>query len=292
LDETAVKDPSIVYYRGYWHLFYTCRGRGRYGLGYVRAETLEEMGNAERHDLSYLDTAYCAAPQVFYFEPQKMWYLIYQNRGGNYLPVYSTNSDLFSPRGWSAPRALIEHNDDRRKIDFWIICDSLKAYLFYADNDSRVYRMSTELDSFPKGFSRPQLAVELRTLDYEVHEAAHVYRLKQGGGYLMIAECVRLRDPGYLNRFITALQAAALGGDWQPYPELQNGVFAGAENVFFGGDCWTFNLSHPEMIRTGYNQTPEIEQQGMRMIVQGLVPGTTIMPYPRYPWRLGIISEK
>jgi predicted GH43/DUF377 family glycosyl hydrolase len=32
-DETAVKDPSIVYHEGRWHLFYTARGQGKYSLG-------------------------------------------------------------------------------------------------------------------------------------------------------------------------------------------------------------------------------------------------------------------
>ncbi len=291
-DETAVKDPSIVYYRGYWHLFYTSRGRERYGLGYARAGSIEELQVASRYDLSYLDTAYCAAPQVFYFEPQKMWYLIYQNRGGNYLPVYSTNRDLFAHRKWSTSRALIENNDNRRKIDFWIICDSLEAHLFYADNDSKIYRMSTGLDSFPKGFSGPEIAVELRRQSYEVHEAAHVYTLEGPDGYLMIAECIRPGEEGYIQRFITALRATELTGGWHPVSDLKDGVFADEKNVFFGRNRWTFNLSHPELIRTNYNQTPQVDPQKMRMMVQGLPPETKIMPYPQYPWCLGIISVK
>lgn len=36
-DETEVKDPSLVYHDGQWHVFYTARGRDRYSIGYLSA---------------------------------------------------------------------------------------------------------------------------------------------------------------------------------------------------------------------------------------------------------------
>ena len=142
------------------------------------------------------------------------------------------------------------------------------------------------------GFSGPEIAVELRTEGYEVHEAAHVYSLKGPDGYLMIAECIRPGDEGYIQRFITALRADELTGGWHPISDLENGVFADEKKVFFDRNRWTFNLSHPELIRTNYHQTPQVDPEKIRMIVQGLPPGTKIMPYPQYPWCLGIISVK
>ena len=40
-DHTAVKDPSLVFFEGRWHLFYTARGNNEYTTGYVSAEKLE-----------------------------------------------------------------------------------------------------------------------------------------------------------------------------------------------------------------------------------------------------------
>src|SRR5690606_5188056 len=84
---------------------------------------------------TYLGTAspglsgYNCAPQVFYFEPQGLWYLIYQ--GGNNFPKYSTNEDLTDPTGWTAPAnfyasepAIVTQNKGNGFwIDFWVICD-------------------------------------------------------------------------------------------------------------------------------------------------------------------------
>ncbi|WP_328814522.1 non-reducing end alpha-L-arabinofuranosidase family hydrolase [Nonomuraea cypriaca] len=49
-----------------------------------------------------------AAPQVFYFAPQKKWYLVYQTG----LPSYSTTKDPSKPETWSAPRNFQEEMPD------------------------------------------------------------------------------------------------------------------------------------------------------------------------------------
>lgn len=72
--ETAVKDPSIVFAGGLWRLFYTARGGTRYSIGYAAAPSLEDLAAARRYPLPQLrgeKEDYAAAPQVFYFRPQK-----------------------------------------------------------------------------------------------------------------------------------------------------------------------------------------------------------------------------
>ena len=85
-DELSVKDPSIVFYENAWHLFYTARGNNEYTTGYVSAKELKDLNTAPRFELKQIrgKSRYGCAPQVFYFSPQKKWYLIYQNRDSNY----------------------------------------------------------------------------------------------------------------------------------------------------------------------------------------------------------------
>ena len=79
-DEVAVKDPSVVFYDGKWHVFYTARSKEEYTTGYVSAETLAGLQTAPRHELKMIrgKKRYACAPQVFYYEPQRKWYLIFQ----------------------------------------------------------------------------------------------------------------------------------------------------------------------------------------------------------------------
>jgi len=51
-DEVAVKDPSVLFFEGRWHVFYTARGRGEYATGYVAAASLEQLPVAPRHELT------------------------------------------------------------------------------------------------------------------------------------------------------------------------------------------------------------------------------------------------
>ncbi len=54
-------------------------------------------------DQTAIGGGYQIAPQLFYFAPQRLWYLIYQagNNAG-----YSTNSDITNPYGSSATKYL------------------------------------------------------------------------------------------------------------------------------------------------------------------------------------------
>lgn len=74
----SVKDPSIVRFSNRWHLFCTIRSEKRtHQIEYVSFGDWKDANAATRHVLAVTNGYYCA-PQVFYFESHRMWYMIYQ----------------------------------------------------------------------------------------------------------------------------------------------------------------------------------------------------------------------
>ena len=106
----GVKDPSIVYYQGKYHVFMTTAGDKGWGLAYTSFSHWTDAASAPivMLDKSPMGPGYRAAPQVFYFAPQKLWYLIYQ--GGD--PLYSTTKDINDPLSWSAPKPFFATTPD------------------------------------------------------------------------------------------------------------------------------------------------------------------------------------
>ena len=139
-DELSVKDPTIVFYNNKYHLFYTSKAtyetRNRMphlskngsGLGYIAAESLELLKEATRYDLGKITESVIVAPQVFYFEPQKLWYIIAQTiveGRPDLMPIYLTNPDIENIHGWSKFRIIeTKKMNDGFWIDFWVICDN------------------------------------------------------------------------------------------------------------------------------------------------------------------------
>ena len=128
----AIKDPSIVRFNDKWHLFCTVRGLKRsHAVVYLSFSDWNEAADAQTHVLSCHDGYYCA-PQVFYFEPQKKWYMICQASRDDWDPkykaAYSTTSDIADPDSW-APLQPLEANLAAGKsgLDFWVVCDDSKA---------------------------------------------------------------------------------------------------------------------------------------------------------------------
>ena len=96
----GIKDPSIVYYNGKYHVFASTAVASGYNLVYLSFSDFNQANSATFHylDQTPIGKGYRAAPQVFYFAPQKKWYLVYQNNNA----AYSTNSDISNPSGWTA----------------------------------------------------------------------------------------------------------------------------------------------------------------------------------------------
>jgi len=286
----SVKDPTIVKYNGRWHLFTTTADRsGQWGMAYFSFETWADAANAKPY---YLDqnpnlAGYNCAPQVFYFAPQKKWYLIYQSQ----QPRFSTTDDISKPETWSAPQNFFPEQPAsvvEGWLDYWIICDDNHAYLFFPDDHGRFYRSRTTLEEFPNGFDDPVVVLQEKN-PADLFEGSSVYRLKGLDTYLCLMECVA--DGGV--RYFRAFTADTLDGEWTPMPNTNSWEkpFAGPTNVVTasGDPLWSSHISHGEMLRQGFDQTPTIDPQNMIFLYQGIDRQSREQSYSQLPYRLALI---
>lgn len=282
----AIKDPTIVRYQDRWHAFCTIRSEKRtHQIEYLSFADFKDADKAPRHVLSVSDGYYCA-PEVFYFTPQKRWFLIYQavlDREKGMVPVYSTSTDLGNPRAWSKPIALIDRKPDHVNawIDFWIICDRERAHLFFTSLDGRMWRAETKLADFPRGWSRPEVV-----LQDDIFEASHTYRLKDMDRYLTLVEA---QAGG--RRYYKAYLADELDGKWKPLAATREQPFASPVNVKEVAGHWTDSFSHGELIRIGYDQSLEVDPAHLRFLFQGVRDQDMAgKAYGQIPWRLGLLE--
>jgi len=280
----SIKDPSVVRYDGRWHLFCTIRSEEHtHQIEYLSFADWKDADQAERHLINLTDGYYCA-PQVFFFSPQKKWYLIYQvqdpSRSPSLQPAYSTSDDLSDPNSWSEPTLLFDEHPTEVKmwIDFWVICDEEKSHLFFTSHAGRMWRSETELSNFPSGWSDPKVVLE-----GDIFEASHTYRVKGTDRFLTLVEA---RDQE--RRYFKAFTADRLDGDWSL---LGDGPFISPQNVRCLGPQWTDSFSHGEFLRAGHDETLEIDPDNLRILFQGVTTGTEPDEnYGKIPWRLGILE--
>lgn len=284
----SIKDPSVVRWQGRWHLFVSVRGQVRsHQIEYI---SLEEWGSRPlRRQMLRLREGYFCAPQVFYFRPQRRWYLIYQvvepDRKPALQPAYSTTEDINEPDSWSPAQLLFPEGPPgvEKWIDFWVICDPERAYLFFTSLDGRLRRMTTSLAEFPCGFAEPTLALRAH-----IFEAAHIYRVGETGKYLALIEA-QAPQPHW--RYYVAYLADRLEGPWEPLAASPEKPFAGAGNVGQPPGPWTDNISHGELLRAGVDQTLTIDPHGLRFLIQGVsAEEVRDRKYGEIPWRLGLLS--
>jgi len=287
----GVKDPSIVYYGNKYHVFMTVAGATGWGIAYTSFANWDEAPTAPIFmlDQSPIGPGYRAAPQVYYFAPQKLWYLIYQ--GGD--PLYSTTRNLADPRSWTPPQPFYPTIPESVKdakgnaswLDFWNICDDKKCHLFFTNDNGSFFRGETTIENFPHGFSAPVVAMKEKRED--MFEASNTYKITGTNKYLTLIEAM-----GPSGRYFRAWTADRLDGTWQPVPGARMNMFAGAENVKFAGRTWSEGVSHGEMIRDGFDQTLSIDPcQPMRFLYQGLdMEKNKKYDYIELPYRLGLIT--
>lgn len=281
----CTKDPTVVRHGGRWHLFCTVRLKsGKVDIEYLNFADWNEANQAPRRILNLHDQYYCA-PQVFFFRPQQRWYLIYQIRDKNHAPPWgpacSTSTELGDPKSWSKPRWLFPEGSPQRKgLDFWIICDSAKAHLIYTSLDGQLWRAETKLESFPAGWSEPQVVLRA-----DIFEASHTYKLKGSDKYLTIVEA-----QGGGRRYYKAYLADRLDGSWKGLADTSAKPFAAALNVAQEA-AWTTNISHGELLRTGVDETMEVDPANVRFLFQGASDSEYRgNPYGKIPWRLGMLD--
>lgn len=283
----SVKDPTIVRYKGKWHLFCTIRGRERsHRIEYLSFADWKDADKAERHVLKLTDGYFCA-PQVFYFSPQKRWYMIHQvvdkSRKPALQPACSTTADLADPASWTKPRLLFEEHPKvvRMWIDFWVICDDRCAHLFFTSLNGRMWRAETKLADFPGGWSRPKVVLRA-----DVFEAGHTYRLKGMDKFLTVIEA---QAGG--RRYYKAYVADRLDGEWQPLAATRKTPFASPVNVRDTSGHWTDSFSHGELLRDGCDEKLTVDPGNIRFLFQGVSDEARRgKKYGEIPWRLGLLE--
>lgn len=284
----GIKDPSIVQFDGKWHLFCTIRSEKRsHQIEYLSFTDWKDADKAPRHILKISDSYFCA-PQVFYFEPHKKWYLIYQiedlSRKPDTQPAFSTNDDITNPNSWTKPTMLFpqQPKNVRAWIDFWVICDDMRAYLFFTSPDGRLWRSQTRLEDFPKNWTQP-----LSCLEHDIFEASHTYKLKGLHKYLTLIEAIGDNGRRYYKAFISDY----LNGGWEELASTKKQPFASRDNVRQNSERWIDSVSHGELLRDGYNQELEVDPMHLRFLFQGVSDGEKAgRAYGNIPWRLGILE--
>jgi hypothetical protein len=283
------KDPSVVFHEGKWHVFMTVKLPGRTAMEYCSFDKWEEADKAPRTVLDLSDSKYYCAPQVYYFAPHRKWYLIYQVGMSSPRKMmwvgYSTTTDIADPGSWTQAAPILDGGEkDPRKeggLDYWIICDGQRAYLFFTNLNGKLWRLWTRLEDFPRGFDHCELA-----LQGPFFEASHTYALKGRGKYLTIVE-----ENG--QRYYKAYLADRLDGEWTALADTAEKPFAGWRNIrpAKGVEAWTDNVSHGELIREGNDQTMTVDPGNLRFVFQGMLEKEKAgRGYGQFPWRIGILT--
>jgi hypothetical protein len=287
----SVKDPTVVHHDGRWHVFCTIRSKVRtHQIEYVSFDKWENANAAPRHILRCRDKYFCA-PQVFYFRPHKKWYLVYQagepTRTLKLQPAFSTTETLADPASWSQGQLFFPDADPKGVsgwIDFWVICDDQRAYLFFTSLNGKMWRMWTPLDQFPRGFDHCELALQA-----DIFEASHTYRLLGQQKYLTVVEA----QGGGGRRYYKAYLADRLDGKWEPLANTEAKPFAGAANVRQPDPPWADSISHGELIRAGSDETLTVDPANLQFLIQGV--SDTLRAgksYSQIPWRLGLLVRQ
>ena len=285
----AIKDPTVVFHEGRWHVIVTLRKKsGKVMMEQLSFTDWEHANDAPRTVID-LHEGYHCAPQVFWFSPHKKWYLVYQagefaGRKG-LTPVFSTTSDINDARSWSKPQPMITDIPPKQKwIDFWVICDEAKAYLFYTSDDGHFWRRETKKSDFPLAWSA-EILVMKDTKD-ELFEASHTYKIKGRDQYLTILEALA---PG--RRYYKAYIADRLDGDWRGLAATLSHPFAARENIE-SSPSWCDSVSHGELLRSGIDEAMEIDPANLRFLIQGVDAQGYHQKYGAIPWRLGLLEMK
>lgn len=288
----SVKDPSVVYFGDAWHVFATTANtNAQWSLVYSTFREWADAPSAPQFHLAENQNlvGYHAAPQVFFFEPQSRWYLIFQSG----QPQYSTTDDLTRPETWSLPTnffatvpgIVLENQGTGTWLDFWVICDDASCYLFFTDDNGHFYRSRTDLSRFPEGFEEPVIA--LSGTKETLFEGSSTYRVDGTDRYLTLIEAFGPGGTRYYRSFV----ADTLDGEWVPLADTWANPFASSGNVTFeGGNAWTNEISHGELVRSGYDQYLTVSLESPCFLYQGMVPAQSSVEYSQRPYRLGLLG--
>jgi endo-1,4-beta-xylanase len=289
LRSRAVKDPSLVRYQGRWHLFTTVRDR-RQNLPYIEYAAFSDWATADqapRYQLPLHSHLYCA-PQVFFYQPLQTWFLIYQavypERTKKLQPVYSCNKDINDPAGWSMPQPFFKTGPDvGRWIDFWVMGDGHRMYLFYTGCSGYMGMSTCSYQNFPNGFGPCATVLEEKHQDWMLFEASHIYKIKNKPWYIAVVE--GLSSHRYFQLYVTQ---NLNGGAWQSVQIAPDDAFVHASQVE-QIQHWTDHISHGECLRADIDERLEIEDDDFSMLIQGVGHHDYLQSYIGIPWSLGLL---
>lgn len=257
-----------MFHEGKWHVYATEYNKltTTYNMLYLSFADFSQAATATQYHMDATPgfSGYRCAPQIFYFAPQGLWYLIYQTQP----PTYSTTTDLSKPESWtsgkaffaSEPAIVTQHKGDGFWIDYWVICDEINCHMFFSDDNGNLYRSQTAKTSFPDGFGDP--VIVMSDTKSNLFEAANVYKLKGQNKYLLLVEAMGN------GRYFRSWTADTLDGTWTPLAATQAQPFASKNNVT-GAEWSNDGISHGEMLRDGIDESLTIDACNLRYLFQG-----------------------
>jgi hypothetical protein len=274
----SIKDPSIVYWNGRFHIHATVFDRtvSGWNMVYLNFTDWSQADAASQFYMQDSPTRGGVAPQLFYFTPKQKWVLVYQ-----WGAVFSTSDDPSRPELWT-PRASLLNNAPEGALDFWVICDGANCYLFFSNDRGQLYQAKMPIDQFPSAFDNAQIIMS--DTAGNLFEASNVYRIRGTDKYLLLVEA-------YGPRYFRSWTATNLEGPWTPLAATQQNPFAGLANVTFDGAEWTDDISHGDMVRENPDETMTIDACDMQFVYQGADPNAnTGGDYGLIPYRLGLLT--
>ena len=185
----GIKDPTVVFFEGRWHLFCTIRSQKRLRqIEYRSFKDWKDADKAEPHVLTLSEKDFCD-PQVFYLA---------RSSGISSTRSWTTHAGRISTRStrpaptWPTPVleqavALFDTHPENVKewIDFWVICDATRAHLFFTSLDGKMWAVRDEARGLPCEVEQAGRRAEGRHL-----RGSHTYRLKGTDKYLTVVEAL------------------------------------------------------------------------------------------------------
>ena len=169
-------------------------------------------------------------------------------------------------------------------LDFWVICDKRRCYLFNTGDNGRLYRSDTTSSDFPNGFGNTQVVLDQE--HDKLFEAGMTYHIAGTDSYITMVEAI-----GPKGRYFRSWTSKRLDGQWTPLADSLDNPFAGAVDTAYPGGRWTMDVSHGELIRQGNDQTPTLDPcKPLRFLYQGVDPRADGRDYLNLPYRLGLLT--
>jgi hypothetical protein len=301
----SVKDPTIQKYNGKYLIYATVfntadkagGSTGTFQMEYIEFTDFSKADQATPYYMTSTSgfSGYKCAPELFYFEPDSLWYLIWQQQE----PAYSTTKTPDKPASWSTPKSFVSNWESSWKpltkpefewgtIDYWPVADDKNVYLFMTGDDGAVYRSKTTIANFPNGFGTPVIAKSFKGQRDVIFEGSSHYKIKgTTNTYLHVVEGM-----GGTGRVFSAWTSEGLEGTWKDYRVGTNTPFAGKNNVTYPSGSWTNDVSHGELIRENPNQEQILDLCNLQFLFQGLDPSKENVDYNLKPYRLGLLTLK